>query len=94
MWKECSCGDWEPELLDLRAQHLLPVAERQLRVRAMEQRLERNHECGHHGKWQRRDTYRRRGYVCDFYGDRHWKYILACRHCFVIARESCRRNRV
>ena len=102
VWKECSCGDWGPELLELRAEqvvdreapHFLPVAERQIRVRAMEQRLERNHECQHHGRWQRRDDFRRRGYVCDFCSDRHWKYILACRHCHVIACESCRRHRV
>ena len=37
--------------MDREAGHRLPIAERQLRVRATEDRLQGNHECGHQGRW-------------------------------------------
>ncbi|KAI9047423.1 hypothetical protein LZ554_008867 [Drepanopeziza brunnea f. sp. 'monogermtubi'] len=100
-WKECPCSDWVPELLDRRAQqivdreaeHPLAPAIRQQRVVAMVHELQTNHECNHSGKFTRLEG-SRRGKVCEMCGTRHWKYILSCKRCHMLACEDCRRHRL
>ncbi|TVY36667.1 putative E3 ubiquitin-protein ligase [Lachnellula occidentalis] len=100
-WKECLCGDWEPELRYQRAQLVvdreapqpLAPAIRQQRVLAMEQELETNHECDHSGKFTKLAV-SRRGNACEMCGTRHRKYILSCKRCHMLACEDCRRHRL
>lgn len=100
-WKECLCGDWVPELIDRRAQQVvdrealgpLAPAIRQQRVVAMVQELRTNHECDHSGKFTRLEG-SRRGKACEMCGTRHYKYILSCKRCHMLACEDCRRHRL
>ncbi|KAF4126124.1 IBR protein [Geosmithia morbida] len=100
-WKRCSCSDWAPDMLDQRARQvvdreaqepMVPAMRRQ-RVERMARELQANHECEHLGRFMRLD-YRRRGYGCEMCGARHYKYILSCRHCHMLACEDCRRYRI
>ncbi|KAK6344340.1 hypothetical protein TWF696_007979 [Orbilia brochopaga] len=101
-WKNCGCDTWqENRLLEAAARRVDRDADEPLVPAVRAQRIERaqyeirqNHDCTHPGRFQRRTEYRRRGYRCDLCAARHWKYILACRHCDLLACESCRRFRV
>ena len=92
----------EPEMLQRRARQVVerearqPLAEpiRQQRVRDMEQELRRNHRCNHPGKFTKIEGNSRRGMVCEICGTRHWKYILSCKQCHMLACEDCRRYRL
>lgn len=93
MWEERNLLLRAEEVVDREAINPMPEIERANRVMEMRQELRDNHECDHHGRWERRDDYRRKGYRCEVCGDRHWKYILSCRHCHLNACEDCRRHR-
>ncbi|KAL5458815.1 hypothetical protein PMIN06_003134 [Paraphaeosphaeria minitans] len=105
-WKTCRCDvadinrieERAEEVVDRDAGEVLPPVERQRRVARVRNELEQNHECEHPGRFQklwRHDGYGgRRGFQCEMCYDRHWKYILQCRHCFVNVCEECRRHRI
>lgn len=101
-WHTCSCGDWEDEHLNARANE---VVEREAAIplvgRALERRfyqvreeLQNNHECGHSRHFERIFNSSRRGLRCDLCDARHWKYILRCRYCHLDVCEECRKNRI
>ncbi|KAL2816425.1 hypothetical protein BDW59DRAFT_177361 [Aspergillus cavernicola] len=101
-WKTCSCERWNEQRLVERAQEVvdreaiqpLPPADRQLRVEQMLEDLRENHECEHPGRFERVFGTSRGHFECEICGDRHRKYILACRRCHVQVCEDCRRNRI
>ncbi len=101
-WKDCTCDIWEERNLLRRAEQVVdrevnyPLAapERQHRVVQMQRELRENHECSHPGRWEKQEGYQRKGFRCEIRSARHWKYILRCRHCHVLACEDCRRHRV
>lgn len=101
-WKNCTCDVWEERNLLNRAEQVVdrdayrPMAppERQRRVVEMRQELQANHECNHPGRWEKQMGYSRQGFKCEICYTRHWKYILKCRRCHLVACEECRRHRV
>ncbi|KAF1958594.1 ariadne RING finger [Byssothecium circinans] len=101
-WKTCSCNTADEHRLEERAEEIvdrnaednLGLVERQHRVRRVHEELRENHECEHPGRFQRVFHPGRRGFTCEMCDDRHWKYILQCRHCYINVCEECRRNRV
>lgn len=103
IWRTCNCPYADParileraeEVVDLNAPFDLPRAERQRRVQAVQRDLLEHDECEHPGRFQRifHDG-RRKGLRCELCSNRHWKYILQCRHCHINVCEDCRRNRI
>ncbi|KAF8858471.1 ariadne RING finger [Acephala macrosclerotiorum] len=101
-WKNCTCEIWEErnllgraeQVVDREADYPIAAPERHRRVVEIRRELQANHECDHPGRWERQEGYRRRGYKCEICDARHWKYILRCRHCHLVACEECRRHRV
>jgi hypothetical protein len=70
-WTECLCNVWEErrllrgaeQVVDIEANQFLLVAERQRFVREILEELRENHKRDYHGRWERRDTYRRKCYL-------------------------------
>ncbi|RPA83169.1 hypothetical protein BJ508DRAFT_207379 [Ascobolus immersus RN42] len=104
-WKTCRCDLWHPERLERRAAQIvdreqaapfapaLPPVLRQQRVVQVQHEINNyDHDnCEHRGKWEKLEgTCGRRGYRCEVCEDRHWKFILQCRHCHLRACQPCR----
>ncbi|KAF3928296.1 hypothetical protein AA313_de0209059 [Arthrobotrys entomopaga] len=101
-WKNCNCAMFEEtRLYDAAAVRvdrdavapLAPII-RAERIEEVQNQIRENHNCIHPGKFQKRTEYRSSGYQCDICYCRHWKYILVCPSCGLMACEECRRFRV
>ena len=82
------------EVVDREAVAPLPHPVRQRRVDEIRNELRDQHECPHPGRFQRIENGTRRPFECEMCADRHWKFILQCRHCHIRVCHDCRRNRV
>ncbi|KAK6353946.1 hypothetical protein TWF730_008366 [Orbilia blumenaviensis] len=101
-WKNCTCELFEEQRLyndaaarvDDAAVEPLAPAVRVNRIIEVQEQIRRNHACEHPGRFERRTDWKRSGHRCELCNARHWKYILACRHCGVQVCEECRRFRI
>lgn len=80
-------------VVDREAVQPLAPAIRHQHVVDMEEELHRNHECNHIGRFSRLGG-SRDGMVCEVCGATHYKYILFCKGCHIVACEDCRRHRL
>ncbi|KAK6541085.1 hypothetical protein TWF694_008461 [Orbilia ellipsospora] len=101
-WKKCNCALFEENrLYDAAAVRVdrdavVPLAPviRAERIEQVQEQIRENHNCTHPGRFEKRTAYRSWGYQCDICNRRHWKYILVCPRCELMACEECRRFRV
>ncbi|KAF2683499.1 hypothetical protein K458DRAFT_453098 [Lentithecium fluviatile CBS 122367] len=103
-WKTCNCPHADEARIEARAEEVvdldapvdMPHAERQRRVWEVQRDLLEHDDCEHPGRFRRvfGGERRRRAMRCELCSDRHWKYILQCRHCHINVCEDCRRNRI
>ncbi|KAF1977027.1 hypothetical protein BU23DRAFT_662342 [Bimuria novae-zelandiae CBS 107.79] len=101
-WKGCQCrqADYDrmleraEEIVDRDAVVDLPIVERRRRVQQVQQQIMQNHECEHTGRFRRVEGGGRRGFRCEMCGNRHWRFILQCRHCPIQLCHECRCNRI